>query len=303
MVIFFFFIIWSYYGRYLLADYYYLAVRRAMRGRNYVALLENYQKIFNLQNRESFYQQNYVDDLLTIANQTNFLTDEHKIKFYQIALQNIEAIPENERIYDLDKRRAIILGKIAELTQNQNDFIKAETAIQRVVEQSPKMAQNYLLWCDLKIYQKNWSAALEKCQRALSLYPDLNHPHLNPEHRAMIMNEMVVVYEKLGQIYFEQKNYDNALESYWKLLHLNPFRAYIYKKIADVYYLRKDLETAIKYNLHGAVLSPYDYAWPLALALLYQEKGDLKTARFYGQKALELNPESPAIKNLLKKLR
>ncbi len=57
-------------------------------------------------------------------------------------------------------------------------------------------------------------------QKALSLYPDLSHPHLNQEHLQDITEEMSLVYINLVKIYREQGELDEALDYCSKSIYL-----------------------------------------------------------------------------------
>jgi len=192
----------------------------------------------------------------------------------------------------------------ANLTQKKEDFKKAETAFQKLVAISPKMARIYNNWCQLKIYEKEWEKAKKMCQKAWYLYPSIYNKEMNEQHRTAVILEMSEVYEKLGEIYKNLNNYKKAEEMYKQVLKFSPKRkSYLYKKIADLYFLKGDLDKAIDYNQHGFALNQNDSVWPFSIALLYQIKGDLKMAKFYAEKALEINPNDKEIKEFLEKIK
>ncbi|MGC9049068.1 MAG: hypothetical protein ACP5IX_02540, partial [Patescibacteria group bacterium] len=295
--------IWQFSLKMLVADWYYKKAILAFRRQRIEEEIENYAKAIDFQPEEAHYRERLAADLFNLAISISDQKQEEKIKMLNLAVEVINDIPTSRRNVEANANLARILTLKAKVSQKPEDFQLAEQSVQSLVDFSPYWATLYNDWCQLKIYQKNWDQALEKCQKALSLYPDLNHPDLNFLHRQQIIVEMIQVYEKLGQIYFEKKDDNKSLENYWQVLRLSPFQYHLYKKIADIYYLRRDLDRAIFYNSHGYILNPHDYAWPWAIALLYQEKGNLEMAKKYAQKALELSPENEQIKKFLEKLK
>lgn len=295
--------IWQFSVKMVLADFYFRQVLVAQKHKNPEQILKSFEKIFALQPEESYYRQFFAHNLLGMAGSSSDIEQDKKIKFLDLGIEAINDIPIKQRTFEAKFYQAQMFSLKAKITQKEEDFQLAEKMIQNVIDVSPQVAFVYDEWCQFKIDEKKWDEALQICQKALSLYPDLKHPALNEAHRQQIVAEMIQVYEKLGRIYLEQKDDDQALDSYQTLLSLSPFQYHIYKKLADIYYLRGDLETAIRYNLHGSVLNPRDATWPWAIALLYNEKGDFKMARQYVQKALDLEPNNQMFKNFLEKLK
>jgi tetratricopeptide (TPR) repeat protein len=230
-----------------------------------------------------------------------------------VAIERMEKIitdyPHFKTIWNL----AYIYQARGKISQDENDFLQAEKYFRETAKISPQMAKIYSDWAQLKIEQKKWEEALEKCRQAISLYPQI--PRKTPLVRELeLKKEMARVYEQAGEIYFNLKNYSKSEEMYVQSLKLDPLnRPNLWKKIADIYYQQGDFEAAIDRNLHGSVLSPQDEAWPLAIALLYYEKeknetglgeidfNDIENQSFsdnliksqkYFQKVLELDPEN-----------
>lgn len=261
----------------LLADYYY---NRTILTENWPAVLVNYQKVFFFQPREPFYHQRFALDL--DWGLKFYQSDEVKIKILDLAIAQMEKIKKKEMSYEI----AIYLGRLktqkARLTQEQNDFQQAEEIFKRAEQMAPQMARVYADWCQLKIFQEEWERAKEMCRRAFYLYPSLDHPQMNQKHRQLVMAEMTVVYENMGEIYTHLKDYARAESMYLQILKFFPLaRPDIWKKLGDLYYLQGDLEKAIERNFHGYVLKPQDPFWSLTLSLLYQEKGDKENAQFW----------------------
>ena len=287
--------------RVFLADLYY---RRAFIQFNSQQLekgLDNFARVFALQPEQPYYREGLAFNL------NNFMTSDMpaatKIRLVDLVIGALNDTSPATRSFPARLYLARFYGLKAGLSQTPEDFKRAEQVFLDFSNWSPQMAIIYGDWCQLKIYEQDWSAALTKCNEAINLYPELEDSRLDKRLRQEIASEMITVYDKLGQVYMAQHNYEQALNTYWIILHLNPSQYQYYKKIADVYYLRRDLDSAIKYNLKGYTRSPKDYRWPWAIALLYYEKDNLKLAREYGGQALKLNPDNQNIKLFLEKIK
>ncbi|MDA2922933.1 hypothetical protein MYX07_06750 [Patescibacteria group bacterium AH-259-L07] len=272
-----------------LADYYFRQARIAGLNNTWPAVLEKYKKVLWYQPFEQFYQRQFVLDLLWGAR---VLAEDKqtKIDLLNVAIEQMNKIPEKDRIFETNVYLARILSFKASLTQLEADFKQAEEAMTYIAQLSPNMARVYNEWCQLKIYKQVWDEAEERCERALLLYPDLNHPKMNKVHQKLVMAEMNEVYEKLGDIFRFRADYQEAEEMYIQSLKLMPLgRPAVWKKIGDLYYLQGDIDTAIEKNLHGYSLNPKDSAWSRALMALYIEKGDVESAKIWQEKAQALD--------------
>jgi len=292
---------WYFNLKVFLADHYLKEAISYRIGKLWPAVLDNYAKVFYYQPGEPYYQRYFAQELMWGLDY--YKTNETKIKILDFAIERMQEIPAQNQVFEMKTYLARLYGIKANLTQDASDFLSAEQTIAEAAAISPKMAAVYNDWCQIKIYQKKWQEAEEMCKKSFYLEPDLDYPQIAEIHRNMVKSEMSGLYEKFGQIYFEEKNYKKAEEMYLQALKFFPLeKYYLWKKIADIYYAQGDLDTAIQKNLHGYTLNPKDPNWPLAIGLLYQEKGDLELAKFYGQKALELAPEDQRILNFLESI-
>ncbi len=300
LVLFFILIfsIWHFNARIFLADYYYQQIRLTDQ---WPEILDLYKNVFLLQPREPFYHQRFASDLKWGLK--FYQIKESKIQIIDLAINQLQTILEKDRSFSVKIYLARLSALKASLTQVSEDFLIAEQAIEKASQMSPKSARAYNEWCQLKIYKKDWDGAKEMCQKAFYLYPPINHPQMNMEHRNLVVAEMSEVYEKLGEIYLALENYEKAKLMYRQILKFYPLtRTDLWKKLGDIYYLQNDLETAIERNFHGYTLNPNDSFWSLTLSLLYEEKGDMEKALIWAKNALRLDPGSEKIKGLLKNL-
>jgi len=290
--------IWHFNVKIFLADYYYQQVRLT---KQWPEILNFYKNVFFLQPREPFYHQKFAIDLKWGLQ--FYQNKEFKIQILDLAIDQMQRIKEKDRSFGTKIYIARLTALKASITKDSEDFLIAEQAVKKASQMSPKIARTYIEWCQLKIYEENWNQAREMCQKAFYLYPAIDHPQMNMEHRSLVVAEMSEVYEKLGEIYLALGNYEKAELMYQQVLKFNPLtRADLWKKLGDIYYLQNDLETAIERNFHGYILKPNDSFWSLTLSLLYQEKGEMEKTLTWAENALRLDPENETIKNLLDNL-
>ncbi|MCF7907245.1 tetratricopeptide repeat protein [Patescibacteria group bacterium] len=303
--------LWFFCFRVLLADAYFLQTIQLESDENWPEILTIYQRIFDLQAQEPFYQTNFA--LLLSSNLGVYRSSENKLQIVDVAIERMKEVISEYPHFNTIWNLAHIYEARGKISQSQNDFLRAEEYFEKATKISPQMAKIYSDWAGVRIEQKNWEGALEKCRQAIDLYPQLS---LNtPLTRKLeLKKEMAQVYEQAGKAYFNLQNYPKSEEMYIQSLKLDPFgRPNLWKKIADIHYQQGDFITAIDRNLHGMVLSPEDEAWPLAIALLYYEKEKIEIgldnidfnnlddenlsdslikAKEYFQKTLELDPDN-----------
>ncbi len=282
-----------------LADFYFRDALFWKAQDNWPKTLESYNRVLKILPRQYCYQYRFAQDLkdgLKFYSNTS-----SKVKILDLGIKRIESIPKEQRTLRMIALQANMWTEKIHLL-NGKDWSQAEKLYQEAAKLSPKMAGIYNDWCQLKIYEENWKEAEYMCKKALSLYPPLDHPLMNEGHRQQVISEQIKVYNKLGQIYQKQKEYDKAIKAWSTLLHLSPFQYHVHKKIADIYYLEGNFKRAIAENLHGFTLNPDDSTWPFAVALLYKKMGNLPKARYFAKVALEISPEDEEIKQFLEKL-
>lgn len=266
--------LWFFCFRVLLADAHFLQTIQLESDKNWPEILTIYQKIFDLQAQEPFYQTNFA--LLLSSNLGVYRSSENKLQIIDVAIERMKEVISEYSHFNTIWNLAHIYETRGKISQNQNDFLRAEEYFEKATKISPQMAKIYSDWAGVRIEQKNWEGALEKCRQAIGFYPQIS-PHTPLIREIELKKEMSLVYEQAGKAYFNLQNYLKSEEMYIQSLKLDPLsRPNLWKKIADIYYQQGDFTTAIDRNLHGMVLSPEDEAWPLAIALLYYEQAKIE---------------------------
>ena len=282
------------------ADSYYLKARRAEAKRDCVGLLDNMEKVVNLDPNNVFYKEQYI--------------------FYNASC--IEAVESRQSRKDLyanaESMRATIKPKdygfytrlniahaetIFGFYIDNEEYKKAEKDFQDIIAINPFFTTSYQDLGRLKLWQKDFPAAIDYFKSWERALPSLNNPGINEDHKKEVRIELIKLYELMGLTYDLLGNDKEAVGYYSRALELDPFYVPLYKKIADVYYKKGDLDKAIWYNKRGYMLNPRDYNWPFALSLLYKEIGDKHLALEYAGNALSLAPDNSSLKNFVTDLR
>jgi putative inorganic carbon (HCO3(-)) transporter len=189
----------------------------------------------------------------------------------------------------------LVKGKISSLLGRGHD---SEQYFARLNDYAPHWPKGYLEEArSLKTANKLGAAENAFRLAAINL-PSLNDSRLADDKRELVLNYLYVINKNLGDIYFQDKNYDLA-EKYYQLAYVdNPTDFTLLKNIADTYYLRGDLGKALEYTKRGAKRNPRDYNWFVALASLAKEKGEFVQASAYLDQALKLAPNNEELKKL-----
>jgi putative inorganic carbon (HCO3(-)) transporter len=157
---------------------------------------------------------------------------------------------------------------------NPKFYQQARKDYEDLVKRNPYITLTYQDWADLEIKIKNYNQAVVILKQGVAVAPSPDNSHLNDDHRRSVENELNNFYSKLGDAYFEKKDWPTARGYFKQALRFNPYQVLLYKKIADTYYAEKNLDQAIWYTRRGMMLSPRDPFWPEAISLLYKESGD-----------------------------
>ncbi|MEA3464292.1 MAG: O-antigen ligase family protein [Patescibacteria group bacterium] len=281
----------------LLADYYYMKVKKAEAKGDCLAVLDNMDRAVNLNPISAFYKERYIYHNLNCLDAIE--SKDGRVDLHDNIVGQADSIGLRE--YQFSTWTNIAHAKsLFGYYINKDYYQAAEKDYQRLIKINPYITTTYKDLARMKLWQENYGAAIANFKKAIKAAPPLDSPYLNNEHRQEIEDELARLYKMLGMAYKYQQDWNNALYYYGQALDFSPYHLQLYKKIADIYYQQGDLDKAIWYNKRGIILNPEDYNWPFAIALLYKEIGNRDKARKYAEKALELAPEEKEqIKGLL----
>ncbi|MDD4900851.1 MAG: O-antigen ligase family protein [Patescibacteria group bacterium] len=283
----------------LMADYYYLQVKIEERKGDCRGVLDNMERAVDYYPSSVFYKEQYI-----FYGQSCFFAVPSQAG--RLALRdNIE-----EQINSLESVESRYVSRLAVARAyasfgfyvNKAYYAKAQALYDKLFADYPYFLTFYQDFARMKVWQEDYAGAMQILKQAERLFPPLDHPQLNEDHKRQIKAEEANFYEIMGFASTQAKAYDQALKYYKMALALDPYRVTLYKNLADIHYLKGELDQAIALNQRGFMLNPADYHWPLALFLLYRDKQDLGRAREYLSQALKLAPENAELKKYQQEL-
>ncbi len=129
-----------------------------------------------------------------------------------------------------------------------------------------------LIYSDVK---KNSEKAIRMYMQSLSLFPNCADTYLS-----------------LGDLYFDEEDYDKALTNYTKSIELDPQNHYVFNKLATCLWQKDFVEEAIISYRHAIDLNPeYDAAYNNLGAVYLDGKQMYHEAKDCFMTAIEKNPE------------
>jgi len=255
--------LWQFNFRLYLSSHYFLNAQKAKAVGNWQEMIQENEKAIKFDPNNPYFHQ----ELALGLYQAGFSSSTEKLDWLETGMENIEKIPQKIRPIEAIIWSSWLKSEKANLTKNQKDFQAAEKAFQDSADFTPGTALVYNHWCDLKVYEENWAQTIKMCEKAISLYPDLNHPSLNEIHYRDVVNEMTPVYLNLGFAYRKIGDPKTAIDYYQKLAYpiikgfTSPYPnilKVVYQEMIDTYKAMGQTDSAIYWARHFQTLWPDD---------------------------------------------
>ncbi len=281
------FCFWQFNARLYLSSGYFLDAKESKMIGNYQKSINQYQKAIKFSPDDPYFRQEFALSLYQISfliptpdsSDSRANPDlKKKLAWLDLGIENIEKIPPNIRPIEALVWLPWLKAEKAYLTQTTTDFAEAETSYQQVAQFSQQSALIYNHWCALKIYQQDWPAAIKMCEKAIALYPDLSHPHMNEEHRRDVINEMLPAYVNLASVYQKLGKPEKAIDYYQKSVYFiveafsPPYPELlkqVYERLIQTYENQADFKSALFWANHAHILWPEDSEWISLLNSFY----------------------------------
>lgn len=283
----------------IIADHYFIEAKKAENKMNCSEFLEQGKRVLVYYPYEDFYKETYIYNAINCLS--SIKDDNEKKNLSNNINIIIDSINQKERLYTTQINIAHAYSAFGSVI-DKSYYQLAEKQYKELIAINPYITVNYRDYGKMKIWQGDYSYAIDLFMQGLKIMPDIDNLFLNGEHRNQLAREMIEYYKNLAEAHLALKQGDKAIEDYKQILKLNPYQLSIYKKIADLYYLEKDIDQALWYNKRGFMLNPKDYQWPYALSLLFRENGNNELALEFAQKSLELDNKNQKIINLVNNL-
>jgi tetratricopeptide (TPR) repeat protein len=226
---------------------------------------------------------------------------------------NSELIEEAQELFDKGKYSAAesilnqlilkntkspqIFQMLGTIYYDQGKFNKAIRAFRRALELDPGYTDASvglsIILNDLGRYEEG-KEVFETAQALLDRKKQKSDPYVN--------EKFAVKHDELGELYFQHKRYNDALEQFYKALSLSTRRAEITMKIVECYLKLQSPQKAIK-ELDKIIKSyPKFESARIKLGKIYAEKNQWQLARKLWDEVLVLNPDNKQARNLILEL-
>lgn len=111
------------------------------------------------------------------------------------------------------------------------------------------------------------------------------------------------IYEKIAWIYAKEKQFDKAIQSYLKVIELNPNAYAAYNNLGNIMFLTNNMLKAVEFYKKSIEINPNQIDARLNLGIAYYYQGKLNLAAEQFNEVLKLDPENEKAIVYLKKMR
>lgn len=283
----------------LVADYYYMQVKKAEAIGDCHNVLDNMEKVMEWYPVSGFYQRMYLFHSINCFSAVTTGSGQQQI--IKNVLEEVATFKLKEIQYygliDLAHTYSI-LGYYA----NSSYYKLADSYYENLLAISKNITVVYQDYGRLKLWQGKFAEARQILNQGIAVTPSLVNAPANREHTKAIARQLAYFHDLIGLTYFSEKDLVKAALEYQKALNIDPTLSSPYKELADIAYENKDIKTAIDYNKKGFNLDEKNSLWPMALAVLYLEKGDKLTALSYAHIAKDIEPNNQQVIALIKRI-
>ncbi|OUB80580.1 hypothetical protein BK744_01780 [Bacillus thuringiensis serovar zhaodongensis] len=237
--------------------------------------LKNYEQAFNyfdyLLNLDPYYPDYWIQraDLHNKLGNVKSAIDDYS--------KAIKLNPFSEGMYF---SRALLYEKVDKIKEASQDY-------QRAIDLEPKHTESILNYGVLLMNQKKLEQSLETFNKLIALNIENKHE----------------VYNNIGLVYLELKNYKKAIENFDKSLLINPNYTISYANKAIVYFELKQMKESL-YCLNTAISYENDNEeYIFNRAFLFNEIKEYDKCVDDLNKLLNINPLNKEAKDLLNKIK
>lgn len=291
-------LLYGYNFRPLMADYYFFKVKKAETRGDCQNVVANMEKTLNWYPVSHFYSRAFISYGVNCLSA--YSSKKEQQYFAEILLTQASTIDSKEKQYytlvDLSRLYSILSSFI-----DQKYYDNAKAHYEELLSINPSITFVYSDYGRLELWHKNYQQAIAIFNKGIEAMPSVEPK--DPRHRRNdIVMQLANLYTQIGVTLNEQKKYDESASWYIKALKIFPYDLNARKNLADYFYLSDNLPESLRNHNSGYIVDYNNSMWPHELARIYQELGDEERALHFAKQALELSPENPAIKSLIKNL-
>ncbi|MDD5091080.1 MAG: cold shock domain-containing protein [Candidatus Wallbacteria bacterium] len=160
------------------------------------------------------------------------------------------------------------------------------------IESDPDNFNNYIYLSNVLQIQEDFPSSTATLKKGLTLL----------EQRIAENPNEPFYYGFMGMLQYQLKNFDQSIMAYYRALTLRDGNGDYYRELANIYYELNFFEETIRLAEKAVSYNPLDYSAFLHLALAYQRLNLIGPAIAHLKRSLQINPNQPEVKELLKKL-
>ncbi len=231
-------------------------------------------------------------------------------KQYRLNGKNQEALAQYEVILQQNPNLPDALHNLGLMALEENDFVKAETLIQRSISSDPANSSNSYFWVNLSLVfkaQKKFQEALDCLLKALELQPDNAFAFLNlgvtqvaigldddaiaNYRQAIAINpDFKEAFYNLGIALREKEQHFEAIQCNERVIELDPNYVDAYINIAASNISLKNFDAVAAYSMAAIKINPQNYNSYFNLGIACHEQGNLEGSRLFLEYSAALNP-------------
>ncbi len=227
----------------------------------------------------------------------------------ETAQKPTEAAKEYEKVLKLKADDYEALTRLADIRFMEKNYRSASLLYEKALKKNPREAQIHtrLGLCYFEMKQpdraeKSWEKAVQLGEDNPEVIAGLAGSYLrtgNKKKATLLYAKIAArkptaeLLDKLAALYLDDKNYDQALATYKRLVKLSPKRGY--SGAGYVYGLKGDTQQQIAYYKMALKYDSEDYDIYAKLGAAYEKQGLLKEALQAYTVAYQLNPDAEQV--------
>ncbi|MBN1550046.1 tetratricopeptide repeat protein, partial [bacterium] len=205
---------------------------------------------------------------------------------------NIDLLVNLAKCYEKNNQREQLSNIDKKIAQMNNSNTESRLRLARYYESNNKIDEALRYYRELLTLTPKSAEVLSHLSLLSRKSGNTNDAILFTRQYLAIADKDAEAHRDLGDLYYEQKNYDGALAEYRRALQLDPAVKGFYKRYAEIVIAKGEQNEVIK-ALSGVVAAGNaDLSTYMTLGLMYQKKKEYIDAIEMYQKALELEPSN-----------
>jgi len=196
--------------------------------------------------------------------------------FLQFRKRNAEAIATYETMLNINPKNEQTWMQLIQLRLQEQNFKELQKATDRAIATMPEVHQYYFYKGIAETQLKNYKAALDANNKALSLVKEEEKPVKSD------------YYAQIGDIYYKMDSTELTFAAYEKALEANPANIYVMNNYA--YYLsekNQNLKKAESLSAKTIEKEPKNSTYLDTYAWIFYQQGNYSLAKFYMERAID----------------